>query len=201
MRITNKKRQDIVDAAIAEFRDKGFRAAHVNAIAERAKVSKRTLYKHFASKEALFDEIVDIVMARNASVRHVAFDASVPIRDQLIAEAEAIVEEVSKETYIGLNRLIASEYLLNKNLAKKIFSRGEVQADPVAKLIEDAMAAGVLRQADPHFAALQLNALVKQFFVWPQFLMGEKPDFNHSNTEIIEDCVDMFLAHYDSCRG
>lgn len=196
MKLTEKKRQDIVDAAIVEFREKGFRAAHVNAIAARADVSKRTLYKHFASKEALFDEIVDIVMARNASVRHVTFDPVLPIRDQLVAEMEAIVEEVTEETYIGLNRLIASEYLLDKDLARRIFSREEMRGDPVVRLVEDAMNAGALRQADPQFAALQINALIKQFFVWPQFLLGEKPEFRQSNTEIIAECVDMFLARY-----
>ena len=196
MKLTDRKRQDILDAAIAEFREKGFRAAHVTAIAARANVSKRTLYRHFASKEALLDEIIDIVMARNASVRHVVFDASIPVRDQLISEVEAIVAEVSDDDYISLNRLIASEYLIDKQLALKIFSRAEVQGDAVAQLIRDAMAEGALRHADPAFAALQLNGLIKQFFVWPHFLLGEKPTFEQRDTEIIEACVDMFLAHY-----
>lgn len=58
------------------------------------------------------------------------------------------------------------------------------------------MAAGTLRRADPHFAAMQLNGLVKQFFVWPQFLMGEAPQFAHSKAEIIAECVAMFMARY-----
>lgn len=196
MRLTDKKHQAILAAAIAEFGEKGFRAAHISAIAARAEVSKRTLYRHFESKEVLFDEIVDIIMARNASVRHITFDSVRPVREQLIAEIEAIVAEVSDETYIGLNRLIASEYLLDKELALRIFSREEVRIDPMAQFIGDAMESGALRKSDPHFAALQLTGLIKQFFVWPQFLLGDAPQFQQSQGEIIEDCIDMFLAHY-----
>ncbi len=196
MRLTDKKRNDIVEAAIAEFREHGFGAARINAIAENAQVSKRTLYKHFESKDALFDEIVEIIMQRNASVRHVSFDPGKPIRDQLIEEVEAIVDQVSDDTYIGLNRLIASEYLRNDALAQRIFSREEVTSDPLASLIAEAMDAGALKKADPAFAAGQLNAQLKHFFVWPQFLTGQVPPWPWSRTEIIETCVDMFLGFY-----
>lgn len=198
MKLTEIKRQNIVDAAIQEFQDHGFGAARINRIAERAHVSKRTLYKHFESKQALFDAIVDIIMARNASVRHVSYDPKVPIRNQLIAEAEAIVAEVSDDTYIGLNRLIASEYLRDKDLARKIFSREEVTTDPVAIIISDAMHAGALSKADAALAASQFHALIKHFFVWPHFLLGVAPPRAQTRSEIIGECVDMFLARYET---
>ncbi|MEM9631639.1 MAG: TetR/AcrR family transcriptional regulator [Pseudomonadota bacterium] len=196
MKLTEKKRSDIVAAAIEEFRTNGFRAAHVNAIAERASVSKRTLYRHFSSKDALFDEIVNIIMAQNASIRHITFDPELPVRDQFVREAQAIVDQVADADYIGLNRLIASEYLLDKERALQVFSRDEVTADPLAGFIKEAMEAGALRNADPRFASMQFSGLLKQFFVWPQFLLGDQPQFNQSQSEIIGDCVDMFLGHY-----
>ena len=57
-RLTDRKREAIVQAAIAEFRANGFDATSVDKVAARAEVSKRTLYNHFPSKDALFAEIL-----------------------------------------------------------------------------------------------------------------------------------------------
>ncbi|ABW27677.1 TetR/AcrR family transcriptional regulator C-terminal domain-containing protein [Acaryochloris marina] len=54
------------------------------------------------------------------------------------------------------------------------------------------MDSGALRKADPEYAANQLLGLVKTFFFWPEFLLGEKTKTNG----IMQDCVAMFLSHY-----
>lgn len=51
-------RQAIVSAALDEFSARGFAAARLDDVAERAGVAKGTIYVHFADKEALFQEIV-----------------------------------------------------------------------------------------------------------------------------------------------
>lgn len=45
---------ELIEAALAEFTEKGFAATRVADIAERAGVSKGTAYRYFADKEALF---------------------------------------------------------------------------------------------------------------------------------------------------
>ena len=47
-----------MQAAIDEFRGNGFEATSMDRIAATAGVSKRTVYNHFPSKEALFAEIL-----------------------------------------------------------------------------------------------------------------------------------------------
>ncbi len=49
----------IMAAAEEVFLEKGYRLSSMNSIAKRAKVTKRTLYKHFSSKLALFVHIFD----------------------------------------------------------------------------------------------------------------------------------------------
>lgn len=58
MRLTDQKRESIVQAAIAEFGDRGFEVTSMDRIAARAEVSKRTVYNHFPSKEELFAEML-----------------------------------------------------------------------------------------------------------------------------------------------
>lgn len=57
---TPAKREQIVNGALAVFRESGFAGASVDAIAARAGVSKATVYSHFKSKEALFVAVVEL---------------------------------------------------------------------------------------------------------------------------------------------
>lgn len=50
--------QEILDAALAVFAEKGFAAARLEQVAKLAGVSKGTLYLYFDSKEALFEAVV-----------------------------------------------------------------------------------------------------------------------------------------------
>lgn len=48
----------ILDAALAEFYRNGFHASGVDQLSSRAGVTKRTLYRHFPSKECLIDAVL-----------------------------------------------------------------------------------------------------------------------------------------------
>ena len=48
----------ILEAALEVFSEKGFHLATVDEIAERADLGKGTLYRYFANKETLFNELV-----------------------------------------------------------------------------------------------------------------------------------------------
>lgn len=54
-------RQRLLDAAIAEFGDKGFHAASVSAITARAGIGQGTFYIYFGSKEACYAVAVENV--------------------------------------------------------------------------------------------------------------------------------------------
>lgn len=55
---TPQKKDAILDAAYSLFEEKGFHATGVDAIAERSKTTKRTLYRIFGSKENLALEVI-----------------------------------------------------------------------------------------------------------------------------------------------
>lgn len=194
MKLTDKKRKDILDAAIREFREQGFPAARVNRIAELAEVSKRTLYKHFESKELLFQAITDILLDEIAAMpkRHYVPDA--PLREQLIVAVTGYVAHLSHAHYMGLSRLVMSELLRDQALAQAFSARAAAQDGPITTMIAAAMEAGALRQAEAGFASGQLLSMVKHFLVWPQLLLGAKAEVDPAI--VIADCVDMFLAHY-----
>lgn len=50
-------RQQLIDAAVIEFAERGLRDTHVSDITDRAGTSKGTFYLHFESKEQIFEHI------------------------------------------------------------------------------------------------------------------------------------------------
>lgn len=189
---TEKKRKDIIDAAIEEFREQGFLGAKTTAITKRANVSSRTLYNHFDSKEALFEAISDIMIAQNGSMPPVPYDPARDFPEQLEDALWRYVGVITEETAIGLNRMVISELIRDLDRSRQFFAETEAHDYPVTTLISEAMDAGVLRKSDPTLATNQLLALVKSFFFWPEFFLGETP----TPKEVMEDCIAMFLAHY-----
>lgn len=54
-----QRRQELLETAAREFARAGFRQASLNEIIRACKMSKSSFYHYFASKEALFDTVVD----------------------------------------------------------------------------------------------------------------------------------------------
>ena len=193
MKLTERKRESIIEAAIEEFREHGFLGANITRIAKHAAVSSRTLYKHFASKEVLFDEIARIMVDRNNAMAPVPYDPDRSMEEQLVVALTRYVEVVTDEQTIGLSRMVNSELLRDLARARAFYLEFATHDYPVTQLLADAMDAGALRKADVEFAANQLLGLIKTFYFWPEYLIGKSlgPD------DAMEDCVKMFLAHYE----
>lgn len=192
MKRTEKKRKDIIDAAIEEFKEQGFLGAKTTSIAKKANVSSRTLYNHFESKEALFDAISEIMLEQNRSMEPVAYDTDRDLGEQLKEALWRYIAVITDETAIGLNRMVLSELIRDLDRSRKFFMETEAHDYPMTGLISGAMDAGVIRKTDPVFATNQLLALVKNFFFWPEFFLGESP----TPKDVLDDCVAMFVAHY-----
>lgn len=194
MKIKQKKRDDILGAAIEIFKEHSFSAARVDDIAERANVSKRTLYNHFVSKQALFDAIVEQVLADVASIPVPEYQQKIPLREQLIASLSSYISIISDPNYIGLSRFLASEFMRDKELAKKILTRPEFYTSPIIRIIEGAVIAGLLKATNPQDISDQLLALVKNYYFWPQFMIGED---TVQDEKMLEVCIDLILTSYD----
>jgi len=57
-----EKRQELINAAINEFSDKGYDNASLNNILKRTGISKGTFYYHFANKEDLYFYLVSLLV-------------------------------------------------------------------------------------------------------------------------------------------
>ena len=119
-RSRNRRRKQIVEAAIAEFQEKGYSGASMDGISERARVSKRTVYNHFDSKETLFRAINQRLADRVNTGLEFAYDPRQPIREGLMALGWIQGELLLQPDFISLARLITSETIRHPDLAKDL---------------------------------------------------------------------------------
>lgn len=78
-----KRRQQLLDVALSLFATKGYNATTMDDIAETAGVTKPLLYQHFASKRALYMELVDSVATTMLSAIGDATKAAASPRQQV----------------------------------------------------------------------------------------------------------------------
>jgi len=109
-------RQRLLDAAIAEFGEKGFHAASVSAITTRAGIGQGTFYIYFSSKEACYAVVVESIsrLLRRALLRgfshldlesclresfaaYLRFCAEQPAAVRALGEAQFIDESIWRE--------------------------------------------------------------------------------------------------------
>lgn len=120
---TVRKRADIYAAAADEFREKGFHGTSMDAIAARANVSKRTLYHHFASKDVLFDTVIEGFWARLVPNDNAELLSELPLETRLRTLARQRLDLLLDPTVVGLIRTVLAESMRTPDLARAI--RGE----------------------------------------------------------------------------
>ncbi|MBV7397230.1 TetR/AcrR family transcriptional regulator [Mameliella sediminis] len=184
----------IIEAAVAEFQEKGFGAASMDRIAARSEVSKRTLYKYFESKENLFRSIVAELSERFSGLCEFGYVRGRPIRQQLTDLAWAEARLLLTPDVIAMARMIISETLRSPELAAE--AQGKLEHSPVfAELLRDAGADGVLNIDDPDDAASNFLALIKSRAFWPAVMTGTQVSEERMG-EIVESSVDFMLCRY-----
>jgi TetR/AcrR family transcriptional regulator of autoinduction and epiphytic fitness len=190
------KHQAIIDAAAYEFREAGFAATSMDRIAERAGVSKRTVYNHFANKDALFEAILEVLWTRAHQAVDVEYDPDVALADQLAGIAGRKLDVVADPNYIGLARALMGEAIRSPGFLESKWSELSALEGGLTRWIQAAADDGRLETADPGFAAEQFAALLKAFSLWPQVAAGQAAPDAAERRRVIDESVAMFLARY-----
>jgi TetR/AcrR family transcriptional regulator, mexJK operon transcriptional repressor len=195
-----RKRAAILDAATSAFLENGYVGPSIDQIAARARVSKPTVYKHFADKERLFTEIV---LRTIDQVGEPFFDwiGALEDADDLEAAlgelARKLVGIVREPRLLELRRLVIGETARFPELGRMYFERGPGRTiDTLAAKFDQLADRGLLRLADSRLAAQQFNWLVLSI---PLNRAMFTVDLNFDAAELdryAQEAVAVFLAAY-----
>jgi TetR/AcrR family transcriptional regulator, mexJK operon transcriptional repressor len=189
----------IVDAATELFFGLGYGATTIEAVAQRARVSKRTFYHRFDNKSALFSAVVQRTIERLRPPADVPLLQGANLAETLRGVANIVLRAALSPPAIALHRLIVGESSRFPNLAAIVTSMGasDEAIRLIGGLLEREARAGNLPLDNPTFAAQQFLHMV--IAVPQRRAMGLGMPMTSAEVDAwARDVVNLFL---NGCRG
>jgi AcrR family transcriptional regulator len=152
--------QELLDAALALFVEKGFAATRAEEVAQRAGVSKGTLYLYYPSKEELFKAVVrqnlSSLIAEGMQLL-ACFEGS--SADLLALLIQTWWERFGNTPASGIHKIVISEVRNFPELAQFYTDEVVIPADELfGRCVERGVARGEFRPMPTHEVALALIA-------------------------------------------
>ena len=151
----------ILGAATALFLSRGFGATSIEAVASRARISKRTFYHRFRDKPELYRAVVRHLLQHWLPEFEAAFDAPAPLDVLLIRSAKRMLAVALTPEALALRRLLLAEAERFPELVEIAIEQGATRAiERIAALLEVERRAGRIALEDCRFAAMQFQEMV-----------------------------------------
>jgi TetR/AcrR family transcriptional regulator, mexJK operon transcriptional repressor len=188
----------ILDVATALFLAEGYGATSIEAVAQRARIAKRTFYHRFPDKAALFAAVVNRIIAGLRPPGGATLYEGGGLEDILRRLARLGLRASLAPMALALNRLMVTEAQRFPELAQ-IAAREGSRAEAVqqiAALLDREARAGRLALARPSFAAEQFLQMVIALPQRRASGLGQ-PMTEAELDAWADDCVNLFL---NGCR-
>jgi TetR/AcrR family transcriptional repressor of mexJK operon len=196
----------ITRAATELFLAEGFDRASLDQIAQRAGVSKQTIYNHFADKEALFKAICGELTEKLAVPLRESTRAGTDLRTGLTALGEDALAMMIDSATLDLHRLVIAAAARYPDLGRTIYAVGAARM--IAVLAEHLVEGS--RCGEPGRAALAepvARRLAEQFlgmlrgFHQLRGLLGVERADAAERQAYVAACVDLLLRGIEAERG
>jgi len=160
--------QELLDAALALFVERGYAATRLEEVAQRAGVAKATLYLYYANKLELFKAVVrhSLVEGFDEIARAQAGD-SLSAREQLVGLLTAFVTRVAGSPLSGIPKLVIGEAGNFPEIARfyhdEVIQRGRAM---VVGALARGAATGEFRPVDAEYAWRIVIAPLLVAIIW-----------------------------------
>ena len=163
-------------------------------IAEVAGASKRTVYNHFPSKEALFEAVMARFMEEASARKQIPYDPTRSLRDQLSDFAAAKLDVLGDPTWMGILKVGLGSMFRDPELAQRVMANAATAEQHFTLWLRHAHADGRLRVPDPEVATLVFTGMLAGALFWPQAIEGPMdPDLASG---LQAELIEMFLTRY-----
>ena len=153
--------QTIVDAAYDLFVEHGFQATTLDKVAQRAKVSKLSIYRHFENKEALLSAAI-AVRCHQFAPQVLFGDVDGSAEDQLIAVGSSLLRTLLSPDVRSVEAMIMADKTNQKSLSKLHYEAGPAHViGQIEALLRQLHAKRLLSVPDPLRSARLFAALFK----------------------------------------
>ncbi|NEX91470.1 TetR/AcrR family transcriptional regulator [Caulobacter sp. 17J65-9] len=194
---SERKRQDVLDAARRRFMTEGYASTGMEAVARDAGVSTATLYAYFPSKSDLFhvvvEEAAEVFMRRAGETAHVQGDGATQLRAFALAYARFISDPFVRAIF----RLVAAERRRFETVARRFHTRLRDEFGGVLiGILRRLHAEGRVSLTKPSWAAGQLMGMIEHPTFLVPLVAGDDAPVERPLEDICEEAVETFLARY-----
>lgn len=200
-----KTKERILNEALILFSEKGYRDVYVGDIADAVGIKAPSLYKHYKSKQEIFDSCVEKFYERMTQIRN---DLMLPGTLNTKVSYQTIDLTQLIEFAVGLflfylkddvasrfRRILMIERYRNPELNQifeDLFVTGAVEHEET--IFAELISAGIIKIDDPHIAALR--------FYTPIFYLLQKYDMHpEKEEEAKEELISMIKEFCETYRG
>lgn len=187
--------QTIVDAASDLFEELGFHGTTLDQVAQRAKISKLSIYKHFENKEALFGAA--FAARCQQLVPQKLFDGVDGLaEDQLMAAGSSLLRTLLRPEVRNVEAMVMADTLNQKSLSKVHYEAGPAHIiSQIEGLLRRLHAKALLSVPDPLQSARLFAALFKgsDLLIIARFDDAKAEDDNEIES-YCRSAVAMFIA-------
>jgi AcrR family transcriptional regulator len=194
------RRDQILDAAMQCFASAGFRGTTTREIASRVGLTEAALYRHFASKEALYAAIIARKIDAPDLIAHLeAAAAAGDDRAVLGGLARTLIERVEADP--AFIRILLFTALEGHSLAEPFFAARvrrirEFLTGYIARRIE----AGAFRPVDAVIAARAFLGMVSDYLN-VRVVFQQQAAYPQPIEEVVETFVSLFLTGIRAASG
>lgn len=188
--VSEERKAQILEAAVAVFARQGFDGARMDDIAAEAELSKGALYWYFDSKDALITALLDELFAGElAWLERLPGDPR-PAQVRLLEFAGRTADEIDR--FNALLPITYEFYALafrRQQVRESILRYWRAYLDTLAPVIAQGIEAGEFQPLEPQMAARALGALVEGSIL----LAILDPQTRNGLRQQLEDSVHLFI--------
>lgn len=193
---SEEKRLNVLYAAMDLFIESGYAGVSMDQIAEKAGVSKQTLYSHFGAKADLFVAAIEYKCVQYELSADFILDEN-PVREVLLSLAQHLIALLLSPEGIKVHRLCCTEAEQHPEVSTLFYEAGpSYLIDTLARYLDRQNSLGVLRVDDTRFAACQFLFMVKGETQMRAIFNCPDSTATKQQEAYIKNCVDLFLRGY-----
>lgn len=191
------KRAAIIEAARTTFKQLGVAATSMDKLAEVAGVSKRTVYNHFATKEALVMTLMTDLWQQALSQPSVVYNSHQPLAEQLQQLVRFDMDYIQSEEHIEVSRMVIGHLFYTTEMQQEL-QKVIKEETAILRWIKAATLDGRLTVTKVEQAQTEVQSLIKGQCFWPLIFQVEEPLNEQQKDEIAANIVTMFLCRYQA---
>jgi AcrR family transcriptional regulator len=184
---------EIIEAAVALFTERGFAATRLEDVAARAGIGKGTIYLYFPNKEELFRAVVRQRLSPNLDAIEAMVAAHTGSSAELLRGIAARALQLIETDIIAIPKLVLAESgnfpAIARLYAEEVARRGMALLEGV---LARGMERGEFRRLDPHSVLPLFTGPILVMALWKQSL-GRHTDIEFDPRRVIETHLDVFL--------